>query len=72
MQLYVNSREIIINNLVSYMTLDSVLKEAYNDTYANLNNIISGDYPYFHVGKNIITWVGNITKIEIIPNWCYL
>lgn len=67
--LFINSREIIINNLASDITLDCELKEAYNSEYSNLNNIINGDYPFLDVGKNVITWIGNITKIEVKSNW---
>lgn len=70
--LFVNNREIILKNLVGNITLDSTLKEAYNSTYANLNDTINGNYPYLDIGKNIITWTGTITKVEIIPNWIFL
>lgn len=71
-QLYINNRELIINNLSSNIILNSILKEAYDSDYNNLNGSINGNYPYLDVGKNLITWTGNITKLMIIPNWCYL
>lgn len=71
-QLYINNRELIINNLSSNITINSVLQESYDSNYANLNGSIDGDYPYLDVGKNTIIWTGNITKLTIQPNWCFL
>jgi len=49
-----------------YITIDTNLMEAYNDTQL-LNRYITGDYDNFrlNVGNNTISWTGDITQIEI-------
>ncbi|NFA44539.1 phage tail protein [Clostridium botulinum] len=35
----------------------------------NKGKFMEGEFPYFDVGENEISWTGNITSIEIIPYW---
>lgn len=70
--LTINNKNVILTAMSNNITLDSVMKEAYNDNAENLNNKMNGDFPTLDVGENNISWTGTITKIEIIPNWCYL
>ena len=52
-----NESEVIIN---------SIEEEAHlNGVYKNRN--MSGVFPILEVGENIISWTGNLTKIEIEP-----
>jgi predicted phage tail component-like protein len=70
--LTINSRNIILKGISSNITLDSIMKEAYNDNGQNLNNKMNGEFPVLDVGFNDISWTGTIAKIEIIPNWAFL
>lgn len=70
--LTINNNNVILTGISSNITLDSVMKEAYNDNAENLNNKMNGDFPTLYVGENNISWTGNINKIELQPNWCYL
>lgn len=70
--LTINSKNIILTAISNNIILDSIMQEAYNDNAENLNNKMNGDFPTLEVGSNNISWTGTITKIEIIPNWCYL
>ncbi len=46
--------------------VDSIQEEAYfNGFYKNRN--MTGEFPILEVGENIISWSGNLTKIEIEP-----
>lgn len=48
------------------VTIDSLEEEAYQDgVYKNRNMI--GEFPKLKVGKNIISWTGSLSKIEIEP-----
>ena len=69
--LYVNNKSIVLNDISSGITLDSELMNAYYEG-TSLNNKMIGDFPKFDVGKNIINWTGNVTKVEIKPNWRWL
>ena len=68
--------EIKINGLGSfqveiddgYLTVDSMLEECYKDNiYTLKNRKMGGEFPTLNSGENVITWVGNLTKIKIHP-----
>jgi predicted phage tail component-like protein len=72
----INSAEVALTGLTSqFITLDSELEEAYfteNGVTKNGNNLIAGEFPLLSIGNNTITFSGNITKLEITPNWRWL
>ena len=51
---------------IGSITIDTTTMEAYNST-SLLNRLVIGDYDNFklNVGKNIISFTGNVTKIKI-------
>ena len=53
------------------VTIDSELQEAYSGV-TSMNSSMSGDFPLLVPGNNAISWSGDVTKIEIQPNWRYL
>ena len=53
------------------ITLDSQLQEAYSGV-TSLNSAMSGDFPKLLPGNNAVSWTGNVTKVDIQPNWRYL
>jgi len=53
------------------ITLDGPLMEAYSDA-AGQNGSMSGDFPLLMPGMNAVSWSGDVTKIEVRPNWRYL
>lgn len=69
--LTINGVNINLYNVVDYVTIDSVLVDAYKDTVLK-NNDMLGDFPELIPGENSISWIGTVTKIEITPNWRYL
>ena len=50
------------------ITLDTPLMEAYSGI-ASMNSAMSGGFPVLLPGQNAISWTGNVTKVEIQPNW---
>lgn len=67
----INDIAFTLNNIDQYVTIDSKMKLCYKDN-VNKGRYMTGDYPVFFNGENNISWSGNITKIEITPNWrCY-
>lgn len=69
--LIVNGNLIHLTNVVSYVTIDSVMEDAYKDTDPK-NNDMAGGFPLLVVGSNTISWTGAVTKVEITPNWRFL
>lgn len=37
-----------------------------------MNGNMTGDFPTLLPGQNAISWSGNVTRLEIQPNWRYL
>lgn len=66
--LYVNNQSIVLTSISNDITLDSETLNAYSGS-TSLNNKMNGEFPKFQVGENTINWTGNITKIEVQPNW---
>ena len=50
------------------ITLDTPLMEAYVGA-TSMNSCMSGDFPLLLPGKNAVSWSGNVSKVEIQPNW---
>ena len=57
-----------LSSLNGSITLNSVLQEAYSGV-SSLNNQMSGDFPRLSSGQNAISWMGNVTRLTIQPNW---
>lgn len=53
------------------ITLNSALMEAYSGVTSQ-NDRMSGDFPVLLPGRNAVSWVGNVTRVVIEPNWRYL
>lgn len=67
----IGSNTFTINNVSSYVSVDSEIKECYKDS-TNKGEDMTGNYPILPIGASTITWTGNITKLEITPRWrCY-
>ena len=69
--LYVNNQSISLKEIAGSITIDSEMQNAYNGA-ASMNNKMSGEFPILSLGENHITWLGNVTKLEIQPNWRYI
>lgn len=69
--LMIGQTMIELSGLTGSITLDSVLKEAYNGQ-TGLNHCMSGDFPVLEPGKNGVSWTGGITGVTIKKNTRYL
>ena len=67
--LAIGSQLVEINELdKGSITLDTPLMEAYNGT-DEMNSYVNGEFPTLSPGNNTIAWTGDVTKVEILPNW---
>lgn len=57
-----------INGIDEYLTIDTPLMEVYKGTDVQ-NRKMKGKFPILPKGNFIVRWVGNVTSIEIKPNW---
>lgn len=61
----INGRAFTLSNLADSITIVSEIEEVLDFK----GKLMEGDFPYFDPGKNTITWTGNVTKLEVTPNW---
>ena len=60
-----------LDGITDSITLDTQLIEAYKGDLS-MNSCMSGEFPVFTPGANAISWSGNVTKVEVQPNWRFL
>jgi len=65
--LIINGLNIYLTNVSDYVTLDSMLEDAYKGlVYKNTD--MDGLFPIFKVGSNTISWDGTVIKLDIQAN----
>lgn len=69
--LYINNQGIVLKGITSDITINSEIQNAYSGV-TSLNNKMNGEFPILSLGENNISWTGNVTKLEIQPNWRWL
>lgn len=60
-----------LEGVTDSLTLDTPLMESYRGS-TSMNSCMSGDFPLLEPGQNAISWTGEVSKVEIQPNWRYL
>lgn len=70
--LNINGREIQLYSITDKIIINSDIMDCYDDAMSNLNSNIAGEFPKLGVGDNSITYTGNVTKLEVLPNWRWL
>lgn len=71
-ELIINETKINLMNINDKIILNSVIQDSYNDLGENLNNKVKGEFIILTPGSNKFEWTGNVSKIEILPNWRWL
>ena len=70
--LTVNGADFPLYGVQESITIDSEMMEVFKGN-ANQNGKYGGaEFPRFEVGKNEISWTGNVSKIKIQPRWRWL
>lgn len=70
-ELTIGSKTLLIAGLASSITIDTAAGLAQHDD-VNLTGSLTGDWPLtIPPGINAVSWVGDVTKIEITPAWRY-
>lgn len=59
-------------NVVGWVTIDSYFKDCYKGIDLKNADTLFADFPVLKAGNNTFTWTGTVSKVEIIPNFCYL
>lgn len=66
-KLKINDYEVTVKKVDGYVTVDSVLKDAYKDD-ALKNGDMIGEFPVLKVGENIMGFSENVSKVEVKIN----
>jgi len=67
--LTINNDNYILKNVSEYVTINADIRECYKDLTPKNNDVAANEWPKLVTGDNVISWVGTVTKVEIIPNW---
>lgn len=68
----IKNNNLILKGIEEFIEIDCEEMECYktvNGIITYHNDKMYSDFPAIEEGDNNITWIGNISKIEIIPNW---
>lgn len=68
--LYINNEAFSFSNIDGYIELDSEKMNAYKGLIPQNNIMKSAAFPSLVPGKNSISWLGAVEKVEIVPRWC--
>ena len=70
--LTINGADFPLYGVQESITIDSEMMEVFKED-TNQNGKYGGvEFPRFEVGKNEISWTGNVSKIKIQPRWRWL
>lgn len=70
--LTINGADFPLYGVQKSITIDSEMMEVFKED-TNQNGKYGGvEFPRFEVGKNEISWTGNVSKIKIQPRWRWL
>ncbi len=71
-KLKINNDEIELIDLSGEIIINSEVEDCYDYDLNNLNYKMNGKFPVLEIGQNLIQWIGNVERLEIIPNWRWL
>ena len=71
--LNVNGKSVGLAGVVGSITLNSEIMECHKDG-VNMNNKMTGDFPSLSSDgvENAVSFTGNVSRVEIRPNWRWL
>lgn len=68
----INGQQISLKGISEKIIINSVIQDCYDDAGNNLNEKMIGEFLKLKPGENVIEWSGNVTKVELLPNWRWL
>lgn len=70
--LTINEKLVELIDVPSKIILNTIIYDAYDDNKNSLNEKMKGEFPNLIPGVNEISYIGEVEKIEILPNWRWL
>lgn len=71
-QLSINSETVQINNVDGYVELDTKYMLCLNQNKTSKSRDMVGGFPVLSIGINVISWSGNVNRIEMLKRTSYL
>ncbi|WP_346914249.1 distal tail protein Dit [Clostridium sp.] len=71
-ELLINDDLIKLKGVNNSIIINSDIEDCYNEALDNLNFKMEGDFLKLKIGENKISWIGSVSKIDILPNWRWL
>lgn len=68
----INGQQLNLKDISEKIIINSAIQDCYDDAGNNLNGKMTGEFLKLKPGENIIEWSGNVTKVELLPNWRWL
>ncbi|HBI7028618.1 TPA: hypothetical protein K8M70_002382 [Clostridium perfringens] len=70
--IHINNTQISLKEVNGTVIIDSENMLCHTSDKMNFNDNMTGYFPELIEGENRLSFEGNITKIELLPNWRYL
>lgn len=70
--LTINEKNYVLTGVSGSITIDSEMMEVYSGNQNENSKYNATGFPVFAVGENEISWTGNVSNVEIKPNWRWL
>lgn len=70
--LKINDDQINLIDMKEKIIINSEIQDCYNDEGNSLNEKMTGEFLKLKPGTNNIEWIGDVSKVEILPNWRWL
>lgn len=70
--LKINGNAINFIGIKDKVIINSEIEDCYDNEGNSLNGIMTGEFPRLKPEVNNIEWTGDVSKVEILPNWRWL
>lgn len=70
--LTVNNDSFTFTDIDEYIEVDSDIMNAYKGIQPQNNKMSGAAFPTLLPGNNVISWAGDVQRLEIVPRWCCL
>lgn len=68
----INDYQINLIDMKEKIIINSEIQDCYDNEGNSLNEKMTGEFPRLKPGVNNIEWTGDVSKVEILPNWRWL
>lgn len=67
-----NNDSFLFSGVDEFIEIDSEIMNAFKGGESQNHKMKTPKFPVLKPGENNISWVGNVTQLQIVPRWCAL